>query len=297
MSGVVYSSAGLRFSRLLNPWRMARDLFFNRELIFQMAGRDIAARYRSSWFGVLWAVFTPLVMLAIYTFVFAYVLKARWGSRDEEAPGDYALTLFCGMLVFNLFAEVVNRAPSLVVWNANLVKKVVFPLETLVPSAMLGALFTFVIGVGVWLLGWFYVTHLVPPATIFWLPIVLMPLLLTTMGIGWFLASLGVFARDMGQVVQLCTQILFFTTPVFFRLDIIKKEPFRTLIGLNPLTPVVEDARRVMMGEYYWGLVGQAGDTHPAWETWGLNLAASAIVALIGHAFFVKSKRAFSDVL
>lgn len=297
MQRVIRSGAGVPIADLLNPLRAAANLWAHRNLMTQMAAREVAGRYRSSLLGMFWAVITPLLLLLIYTFVFSVVLKARWGRNESEPAGDFAITMFCGMLVFNLFAEAVNRAPTLIVSNPNLVKKVVFPLEVLVPSALLSAGFTFVVGVAVWLIGWFLVTHSLPSLSILWLPVVLLPIALLTLGVSWVLASLGVFARDIGHMVTLITQILFFTTPVFFRPDVLK-EPFRTIINLNPLTHVVEDARRVMMGDYYWTLLGQpAGPTHPTWETWSVNVLASGVVALLGYAFFVKSKRAFSDVI
>jgi lipopolysaccharide transport system permease protein len=297
MQHVIHSGSGVPIASLFNPLRAVRNLWSHRNLMIQMAARDIAGRYRSSLLGMFWAVITPLLLLTIYTFVFSVVLKARWGQGTSEPAGDFAITMFCGMLVFNLFAESVNRAPGLIVSNPNLVKKVVFPLEVLVPSTLLAAGFTLLVGVGVWLIGWFFVTRSAPSPTILWLPIVLLPVCLLTLGLSWILASLGVFARDMGHIVALVTQMLFFTTPVFFRLDTMK-EPFRTLISLNPLTHVVEDARQVMMGEYYWKLLGQPdGPTHPTWETWGVNVLASGAIAMLGYAFFVKSKRAFSDVI
>lgn len=296
MQRVIRSGAGVPIADLLNPVRAVSNLWAQRNLMIQMAGREVAGRYRSSLLGMFWAVITPLLLLVIYTFVFSVVLKARWGQNASE-PGDFAITMFCGMLVFNLFAESVNRAPTLIVSNPNLVKKVVFPLEILVPSTLLSAGFTLLVGVGVWLVGWLLVMHSVPSWTIVWLPVVLLPVALLTLGISWILASLGVFARDIGHIVTLVTQVLFFTTPVFFRPDVLK-EPFRTVINLNPLTHAVEDARRVMMGDYYWRLLGQdGGPTHPTWGTWAVNVLASGVVALLGYAFFAKSKRAFGDVI
>lgn len=294
----MHSGAGLRIRQLLNPLTLLRGLWRHRGLAVQMAGRDIAGRYRASLLGMLWAVVTPLILLALYTFVFSVVLKSRWGASAVEAPGDFAITMFCGMLVFNVFSEMLNRAPFLVVYNPNLVKKVVFPLEVLIPAALLAALFTLGVGLLVWLGGWFYVTHQLPPPTILWLPVVLLPVMLVSLGIGWVLAALGVFLRDIGHVMNLVSTVLFFTTPIFFRLENVRAEPYHTIIQLNPLTHAVEDARRVMMGEYYWSLLGQPGGaTHPDWAAWAPTLLISGLIAVLGYAFFVKSKRAFSDVL
>lgn len=299
MEQIVHSGAGASIKTLLNPLRAARNVWGQRELTIQMAAREIAGRYRSSMLGMMWAVITPLLMLAIYTFAFSKILKAKWGQTSTtEATGDFAITLFCGMIVFNLFSEVINRSPTLITGNPNLVKKVIFPLEVLSPATLLAGFFSLAIGVGVWLLGWLFVTQSLPSVSLLWLPVVLLPLCLFTLGASWVLAALGVFARDIGHMVALVTQVLFFTTPVFFRLDTIKTEPFRTLIGLNPLTHVIEDARRVMMGGYYLHMIGEPGlPTHPEWSTWSINVIGSGLFALFGYALFMKSKRAFSDVL
>lgn len=298
MEQIVHSGAGVSIKALLNPLFAARNVWSQRELTIQMAAREIAGRYRSSVLGMLWAVITPLLMLAIYTFVFSTVLRARWGDKENEPTGDFAITLFCGLIVFNLFAEVTNRAPTLIISNPNLVKKVIFPLEVLPLASLLAGLFSFAVAAGVWLLGWIVVTHSLPNLSILWLPVVLLPLLVFSAGVSWMLASLGVFVRDIGHLVALVTQVLFFTTPVFYRLDRITKEPFHTLIALNPITHVIEDARHVMMGAYYWKMLGVAdGPVHPDWGLWMMNMAGSGVFALLAYAFFMKSKRAFSDVL
>lgn len=299
MEQIVHSGAGASLKALFNPLHAARNIWSQRELTVQMASREIAGRYRSSMLGMFWAVITPLLMLAIYTFAFSKILKAKWNPTSEaEATGDFAITLFCGMIVFNLFAEAINRSPSLIVSNPNLVKKVIFPLEVLSPATLLAGFFSLGVGIGVWLLGWVFVTHSLPSISLLWLPVVLAPLCLFTLGASWVLAALGVFARDIGHMVALVTQVLFFTTPVFFRLDTIKAEPFRTLIGLNPLTHVIEDARRVMMGDYYLKMIGASGlPAQPEWTAWLINLVGSGFFALFGYALFMKSKRAFSDVL
>lgn len=297
MELVQRSGAGPSLAALLDPVQMIRNLLRHRDLVRQIAARDIAGRYRNSLLGMFWAVITPLVLLAIYTFVFSTVLKSKWGTSATETAGEFAITLFCGMLMFNVFAEVFTRAPTLVLSNPNLVKKVVFPLEVLVPAALLTALFNLVVGLGVWLIGWTVVMQAWPSASFVWLPLVLVPVCLTTVGLGWLLASLGVFLRDIGHVIGLVTQVLFFATPIFYRIDNVKP-PFRQIIAMNPLTLAVEDARRVMMGSRYWDLLGESGgSTQPTWWWWLGSVAASAIVAWLGYAFFMKSKRAFADVI
>lgn len=269
---------------LLNPVGMVRNLWGHRHLALQLARRDIVGRYRAAQLGMVWSVLTPLILLGIYTFIFAVVFKAKWGRTASESRAEFALTMFCGMLVFNLFGEVVTRAPMMVVSYPNYVKKVVFPLETFVVSGLLTALFNMLVGFAVWLAGTVLLIGL-PPMTAVWLPLVLVPICLLTCGVGWVLASLGVFIRDVGHVVVLAVQVLFFMTPIFYRIEAVPAA-YQRFLRINPLAHVVEDARRVLM----WG-------SPPDWRWWLPSVAASAVLALLGYAFFMKSKRAFSDVI
>jgi lipopolysaccharide transport system permease protein len=279
------AAAGGSARVVLDPWAMLRNLWAHRELTAQLAKRDVLVRYREARLGLLWAVLAPLTMLAIYTFVFAVVFQIRWSDRPEETRGEFALTLLCGMLLFNLFAEVVTRAPTMIVANSSYVKKVVFPLEVFVVAGLLSALVRLTIGYGVWLAGWFVIEGAWPHATVALLPLVLLPVCLLTAGVAWVLASVGVFLRDVGPAVQLGVQLLFFATPIFYSLDRVPP-PFRGVLEVNPLTHAVEDARRVMM----------AG-APPEWGWWGSSVLGGAIVLLLGYAFFIRSKRAFADVL
>jgi lipopolysaccharide transport system permease protein len=281
----IRSGAGASIISLLNPASAVRNLASHWQLARQLAYRELVARYRTSWLGWTWSVLTPLALLVIYTFVFAVVFNTRWGKSPDEGKAEFALTMFCGMLVFSLFAEVINRAPSMIVDNPNYVKKVVFPLETLVVSGLLVALFNLLVGTVVWLVGWLLIKQAPPPITLLWLAIVLLPVCLTTVGLGWVLASLGVFVRDLSHAVVLGTQILFFATPIFYSLDRVP-EFFRGWMMLNPLTHAVVNARKVMM---YNEL--------PDFVYLSISFAVSIALALLGYAFFMKSKRAFADVI
>ncbi len=317
MEQVIRTSGGLRIGALLNPPAMLANLWRQRELAWQLARRDILGRYRSSWLGLLWSVLTPLVQLAIYTFVFAIVFKSRWGA-DEHQPESrafFALTMFCGMLAFNLFAEVVNRAPGLMVDNANYVKRVVFPLETFIVSALITATFNLLVGLVVFFVFSVLALGAPPGLHVLWLPVVLVPLWLLAAGMAWFLASLGVFVRDIGHIVALAMQVLFFVTPIFYSVQRVPKS-FRPLLELNPLSAIVENARRVMLGQAYIvtqtpavasapvesASAASAPAMHllavqPEWFSLGLTTAFAAVAAMMGYAFFMKSKRAFSDVI
>lgn len=279
------SSAARPLRAFLNPIAAARSLLRHSDLTWQLAQRDLAARYRAARLGLLWAALTPLLLLAIYTFVFSVVFAARWGRSAAETRGEFALALFCGLMVYGVFSEVMIRAPGLIVGNPNYVKKLVFPLEVFVPAALLAALVNLLINLGVWLVGWALIMRCWPPATGLWAPLVLLPVCLTTLGLGWLAASLGVFLRDLGHAVLLLVQMLFFLTPIFYEADKVPP-PYNYLLQVNPLTHSVQDFRGALM----WG-------DAPDWPWLAAATAASLVLAQFGYAFFMKSKRAFADVL
>jgi len=282
---IVHTGKVQPIRKFLSPFLMVRDLWRHRELTWNMAKREIVGRYRTAHLGLLWSILTPLALLVTYTFVFTVIFKARWQQDVPESRGQFALTMFCGMLLYNFFAEVVNKAPDIVVTNPNYVKRVVFPLEIFIISGLISALFNMMIGYGVWLIGWFSVQQTALHWTALWLPVVIIPACLTTAGLAWLLASLGVFVRDVGHAVVIITQILFFATPIFYRIEVIPY-PYRTILELNPLAHAIEDVRRVLM----W-------NQQPRWDWWCASLVVSFALALLGYAFFMKSKRAFADVV
>ena len=268
----------------LSPLAMAHSFWGNRQLIARLARRDLAARYRGSFGGLLWTVITPIVMLAVYTFVFSVIFNARWGSGAEQNRTEFAIVLFAGLLIHGLLAEVLNAAPALVGANANYVKKVVFPLEVLPIIQACLALFQCLIGIGVLLLAQLLLTGNVP-LTAPLIAFVLLPLVLLTLGLAWFLAALGVYVRDVGQLTQVFTTILLFVSPVFFPVTAIP-EPFREPMRWNPLTFLIEQAREVLV----WG---RAPD--------GVGLLAYSAGALgiawLGYAWFQATRKGFADVL
>ena len=180
-----------------SPKEMLASLWRHRGLIKASAKREVLGRYRGSVMGLLWSFFNPLFMLAVYTFVFSEVFKMRW-SAGSESKTEFALVLFAGLIVFNLFAECINRAPSLILSNVNYVKKVVFPLEVLPFVGLLSALFHGAISLGVWLLA-YLVLFGIPHPTALYLPLIVLPFILFIMGLSWALASLGVYLRDVAQ--------------------------------------------------------------------------------------------------
>jgi lipopolysaccharide transport system permease protein len=267
----------------VNPIAQIRNIWRSRDLIWQMTKREVVGRYRGSILGLFWSFFNPVLMLIIYTFVFSVVFKARWGDGGESRF-EFALILFAGLIVFNLFSECVNRAPSLILGNVNYVKKVVFPLEILPLIAMGAALFHCMISFGV-LLGFQLIITSSLQWTAIFAPLIMLPLLLLTLGISWFLASFGVFLRDVSQTIGVLTTVLMFLTPIFFPVTAIP-EKMRIFIYMNPLTFIVEQMRDVLI----WGKL-------PFWSGWWLSMTVGIVVAWLGLVWFQKTRKGFSDVL
>ena len=265
------------------PNRMLVSLWQHRALILNLVRREVVGRYRGSVLGIFWSLATPVLMLVVYTFVFSVIFKARW-SGGSESKTEFALVLFAGLLVFNLFAECISRAPSLVLANANYVKKVVFPLEVLPWVAMGSALFQFAVSFGVWLLAYLVLIGL-PHWTVLLGPLVMAPFVLLVMGLSWALASLGVFLRDVGQFIGIAVQVLMFLTPVFYPVSALP-DPFKSILLMNPLTPPIEMMRDVM----YWGRL-------PSFQLWLLGTMMSVLVAVLGFAWFQKTRKGFADVI
>jgi lipopolysaccharide transport system permease protein len=260
------------------------SLRHNRELIRQLTYQEIVGRYRGSLLGVAWSLVTPIIMLLIYTFVFSVVFGARWGGMDEGGRAGFAVVLFAGMTVFNLFADVVVRAPTLIMANTNYVKRVVFPLEVL-PIVQLGnALFHFCVNMLAWSAAALFVFGSIP-WTIVLLPLVLVPLLMGTLGAAWLLASLGVFVRDLAQTIGLVVTALLFLTPIFYPAQAIPAR-YRVYLEVNPLAWVVEQARGVLIH----GVLPSPAGLAVAW-------VSGLLVLWAGYAWFQKTRSGFADVL
>lgn len=267
----------------ISPVGMCKSLWVNRSLIAALVVREVFGRYRGSFFGILWSFFHPLFMLAVYTFVFSVVFKARWGS-GAGTKTEFALVLFAGLIVFNLFAECFSRAPSLILSNVNFVKKVIFPLEILPVVALCGALFHAVISLLVWI-GAYWLFYGFPYLTVLYIPMIFFPLCLFILGISWMLASLGVYLRDVSQLVGLLTTVLMFLSPIFYPITVLP-ESYRIFLLFNPLTPVIEQSRKVL----YWG-------ESPDWILLGCYLVVMLGIACLGFAWFQKTRKGFADVL
>lgn len=258
------------------PWK-------HRELIWQLSQREVVGRYRGSLMGILWSFFNPIFMLTVYTFFFSIVYKSRWNLQSTSKL-DFAIALFAGLIPFTLFSECINRAPHLIINNVNYVKKVIFPLEILPWVSFGSALFHAGISFVVLILFFIGVHHYVS-WTVMFLPLVNLPLLFLVLGLTWFLASIGVFIRDVTHTVTMVTMALLFLTPVFYPVTAIPEE-YRNFIYLNPLTAIIEQNRAILV----WG-------QQPNWHSLSVSLLISVGFAWLGYCWFKKTQYMFADLV
>lgn len=254
-----------------------------RSLLWQFARRDVLARYRGSLLGLGWSLLTPLLMLAVYTFVFREVFKARW-SADDTGGLEFALRVYAGLIVFGLFAEVANRSPRLVLDQPNLVQRVVFPLQILPWSAVLSALFHVAVNLAVLLAAIAIGGNGLTLAAIA-LPLVIAAFVPVLLGLGWLMASLGVYVRDVGQLMGTAVSLLMFLSPVFYPTSALP-ERWQPWLAASPLTLPIEQTRRVLL-DGAW----------PDWGSLGLYALLACAFAALGAWWFETTRKGFADVL
>ncbi|MFA0057789.1 ABC transporter permease [Vibrio echinoideorum] len=266
-----------------SPTEVLISTIKNHGLIVTLTKREVAGRYRGSFFGLMWSFLSPLLMLAVYTFVFGEVFKARWHSESSD-PGQFALMLFAGLIVFNLFSEVIMRSPGVILTNVSYVKKVVFPLEILPLTIIWSSVFHALVSIFVWLIA--YMLYFgVPQLTVILAPVVLLPLIILISGFSWMLAALGVYIRDVSQLVGFLTTAMMFLSPIFFPITSLP-ESYRSIVFYNPLTIPIEQLRNVLfLGEL------------PDWQVLAFYTFVACLVALVGFFFFQKTRKGFADVL
>ncbi len=269
----------------INPVHMVADFWRHRDLILQFTRREVESRYQGSFLGLLWSLVTPVVMLTVYVFVFGIVFKSRWPSAGGSGSlGEFALVMFAGQIAFQIFAEPVGRAPSLISSTPNFVRKVVFPLQILPLTAVGAAAFHAAIASVILLLASVVIVGGVP-WTFVLVPFAILPLVLIGLGFTMFLAALGVYLRDMGFVVGVALQILFFLTPIFYPLSAVPAE-YRQWMSLNPLTPSIEIVRACLI----------TGDL-PGWPVWAATFLVGAGILVLGNAWFMITRKGFADVI
>jgi len=263
-------------------WRPLWQLPSRVDLIFSLTKRELAARYRGSILGIVWALLTPMVMIAIFTIIFAGIFKAKFGAGNSQ--WDYALYLFCGLLQWNAFQETVQLSSNTVVAHANLVKRVVFPLETLPVSLTLAGAANQLFGTIVLIVATLILRRELP-ATILFLPVILIPQLIATIGVAWLVASLGVFVRDLVQGIALILMAWMYLTPIIYPESLVP-EAYRTAINLNPFTSLVRNYRRILLE-----------GTSPDWMGLAYFTSFALLIFLFGYWWFARTRKNFADVI
>jgi lipopolysaccharide transport system permease protein len=260
-----------------------RTVVQNRRLIRSMARRDILARYRGSFGDVFWTVLNPLLLMATYFFVFGIVLQTRFGP--DQSRTSFALYFLAGMLPWLAFSEPVGRAAYVILEHRNFVKKLVFPLDTLPVNQVVSGLVTELFGAAVFIAGLLIVRHAVP-ATVLWLPVLVIPQLLFTLGVCWFLAALGVYMRDLGQIMALVLTLWFFITPICYPESAKLSPAISAVMRQNPLYILVRLYREVF-------LEGRAPELYPLLKLWAIAL----VLFFLGHVWFYRLRKSFADVI
>ncbi len=258
-------------------------LWAYRGLVWQFTLRNVELRHKGSHLGLLWALLNPLLLLGLYVFVFGFIFEGSFG-RPDETRMEYALGIFLGLSFIHFFSEVLGSSPSLIVANPNFVKKVVFPLQIL-PVATVGAsLFHLLISLLLIIAG---IVFFGPGlhAGMLWLPVVVLPLVLLSLGVAWLVSALGAFLRDLNQVTQFVSMALLFASAVFYPMDVIPSAGWQVL-RFNPMLLAIELARDAML-----------------WQE-ALNFRHLAYLYLIGGgaafgglAVFRRLKPTFADVI
>jgi lipopolysaccharide transport system permease protein len=267
-----------------SPAEIFHSIRRNWQLAVQMSKREILGRYKGSVMGLAWSFFNPVLMLAVYTIFFSVVFKTRWGVGDAGGHVDFAVVLFVGLIVHGLLAECFNKAPMLITGNSNYVKKIIFPLEILPWIALGSALFHSAISVGVLLILQLLLAGFIPWTAIFF-PLIITPLLFVILGVSWFLASIGVYLRDIAQTIGLVTTVMLFLSPVFYPASNLSPK-MQFVMMFNPLTLIIEESRKVL-------LFGEM----PNWAGLSIYLLFSLTIAWGGFWWFQKTRKGFADVL
>lgn len=263
-------------------WRPLWQLPGRFDLITTLTKRELIARYRGSALGILWALLTPIVMIAIFTLIFAGIFRAKFGVNSSQ--WDYALYLFCGLLPWNAFQETLQASASTIVTHANLVKRVVFPLETLPVSLTLAALGNQMFGTVVLVLAILLLRREIHPTIVF-LPVIIIPQLIATLGAAWLLASLGVFVRDIAQGLNLVLMAWMYLTPIVYPESLVPGR-YSTIIELNPFTALVTNYRRILIE-----------NLPPDWKGLAYFSGFAGLSFLFGYWWFARTRKSFADII
>ena len=261
-------------------WSAVRfaDLWEFRELLYFLTWRDIKVRYKRTTLGVAWAVLQPLMTTLVFTVFFG-----RFGKMPSDGL-PYAVFTLCALLPWQLFSYALVESSNSVVSNERLITKVYFPRLLIPLSTVLAGLADFVISFGllVVVMAWF---HVAPGANVVFLPLLILLAVMTALGVGLWLSALNVQYRDVRYTLSFLTQFWLLATPVAYSSTIVP-EPWRALLGLNPMTGVVEGFR--------WALLGTS---LPYLPMFAASVAIAAGLLVSGALYFRRMERSFVDVI
>lgn len=262
---------------------MVKAILNNKYLVKKLVARDIKQKYKGSVLGMLWSWLVPVMMLIVYTFVFSEVFQAKWGSGTTDKY-QFALSMFCGLSIFNVFAETMNRSVTLMICNTNYVKKVMFPLELLPFVVVVSSMFNCIISILILIVARFILYQTVSSFLLLLIP-ALIPVVIMAVGMGLFLSSLGVYLRDVGSVISVIVAVLMYATPVFYSLTNVP-DKFRIIALANPLTYIIEDVRCIMIFDKTFEI-----------GNYVLSFCIAVLFYVVGLIVFERSKEGFADVL
>lgn len=258
------------------------DVWRYRELIRAILTRELSVRFRNSAFGWLWAVIGPLVMLSVYTLVFSSTLRLE--STDAQTRGAYAFSIFVGLIVFNFFSEITYRAPLLLAEHKHIIRRSIFPPQILAWIAVGRALSYALIAIGVLLFGQMAINHVAYPAWLL-LPLALVPLCLTLLGIVWMLSTIGALTSDLNHLIISIIPVAMFATPVFYSASNVP-HPWQALLYINPLTVFIEMMRTIVL---------EGGV--PSLHIWALAFGGGLLMFYAGRTLFMRKKAILVDII
>jgi len=288
-SGVIHTHHGgisRSFVPFLSPLALVRRLWGNWTLLHQLSKSRFAAGHREDILGVAWLVLEPLVMLAVYSVVFVFIFQVKWEGVPGKALGT-TLYLYAGIVTYQIFAQSLAMSSAIIRDSRSYVKLMVFPTEVLPASVVGGMIVPTFIGYAL-IVVVALLSGIGVPTTALLLPVVLIPMYLMILGLAWFLSALCVFIPDTRTITMLITHFAFFLTPIVYPLARVREgiPVLYRLLLLNPMTTIVESVRMIL-------IQGKM----PPWFALGVITVASALVSQLGFAFFMRSKRAFADVI
>lgn len=258
------------------------SLWRNRRLAWSLTQRDIQARYRGSFGGGLWTFLNPLLLTLTYYFVFGVVMQSRFPG-DPTREG-FVLYFLAGMLPWLAMSETLGRSPSVIVEHFNFIKKLIFPSEILPAIRTMAALVSEAVALAIFL-GLLLITRGEIPISVFWLPVLIVPQVLLTLGLSYLLAATGAFLRDLSQIIGFVLTLWFFITPICYP-DTSLPPQLLPILGKNPVYALVRAYRAVL-------LEGHAPEWAALWKLWLLSI----VVFFIGQRWFSKLQKSFADVL